>query len=51
MMNQGKSYLRGIFSSGLIDQTTHLCDTRNYFVFTDVAKYTGWISYFVPNHG
>lgn len=49
--NNGKTYLRGIVSSSLYDQTQLRCDSNNYAVFTDVAKYTTWIDTFVVKIG
>lgn len=35
--------IRGIVSVGVALQGKGLCDTSQYIVFTDVAKYTHWI--------
>ncbi|KAL9696848.1 hypothetical protein quinque_000289 [Culex quinquefasciatus] len=41
---QGHSWvLRGIVSHSLLDPQTGKCDTRKYSVYTDVAKYRGWL--------
>ncbi|XP_055610543.1 chymotrypsin-C-like [Uranotaenia lowii] len=36
--------LRGIVSHALLDPDTGKCDTRNYAVYTDVAKYRDWLA-------
>lgn len=38
-------YLRGLISIGVGLQNTSKvsCDTNNYVIFTDVAKYVNWI--------
>lgn len=35
--------LRGLVSVGVALQGLGSCDTTNYAIFTDVAKYTSWI--------
>lgn len=44
-------YLRGIVSSSLVDQVLSVCDTKNYAVFTDVAKFTNWIQGHIKSYG
>lgn len=51
MDQDNKSYLRGVVSSSIYDQSELRCDTNNYAVFTDVAKYTDWIDNFVVRYG
>uniref|UniRef100_A0A182M071 Peptidase S1 domain-containing protein n=1 Tax=Anopheles culicifacies TaxID=139723 RepID=A0A182M071_9DIPT len=36
-------YIRGLLSFGPQHPATLMCDTRQYYVFTDVAKYLKWI--------
>jgi hypothetical protein len=36
-------YLRGIVSITVARDGLRVCDTKHYVVFTDVAKYLGWI--------
>lgn len=40
----GKFYLRGIISVSLFDKVKQECDNNNYAVFTDVSKFTTWIT-------
>lgn len=49
--SNNKWYLRGIISSSLVDPETLLCDTNNYAVFTDTAKYTSWITQHIETYG
>ncbi|XP_066251877.1 phenoloxidase-activating factor 1-like isoform X2 [Euwallacea similis] len=35
--------LRGVVSIGVARQTQAICDTKQYSIFTDVAKYVPWI--------
>jgi secreted trypsin-like serine protease len=46
-----KYYLRGIVSSSLFNNVQQSCDTKNYAVFTDVARYTTWIQLFMNRFG
>ncbi|XP_052901979.1 CUB and peptidase domain-containing protein 1-like [Anopheles moucheti] len=36
-------YIRGVVSFTKPDENTRICDTKEYTVFTDVAKYLKWI--------
>lgn len=40
---QGAWYLRGIVSVGIARKDVALCDSNNYVLFTDAAKYRNWI--------
>lgn len=39
-----KYYLRGVVSISVALQNTLKCDTNNYVVFADAAKYSSWIN-------
>lgn len=40
----GPWFLRGVVSLSLMDGERRTCDLRHYVVFTDVAKFRGWLS-------
>lgn len=44
-----KSYLRGIVSSSLLDNSGS-CDIKNFAVFTDTAKFTTWIKNLIEKY-
>lgn len=44
----GVYYIRGIVSLSKSRDKEGLCDTKEYVIFTDVAKYTNWIEVVVP---
>jgi hypothetical protein len=47
-----KWFLRGITSAVVYeDSELSSCDRRNYALFTDVSKFTGWIQGFVRTYG
>ncbi|KAF6211776.1 hypothetical protein GE061_012291 [Apolygus lucorum] len=47
--NQTVWFLRGVISLSLLDPYKQTCDLSNYLVFTDVAKFTEWISETIEN--
>lgn len=44
-------YLRGIVSLSLKGRDTDLCDLSQYIVFTDVAKFSQWLSSVMASSG
>ncbi|XP_072946360.1 chymotrypsin-like elastase family member 2A isoform X2 [Epargyreus clarus] len=46
---QGSWYVRGIVSMTASRKDVAICDPHQYVVFTDVAKYTGWIKRHMEN--
>ncbi|GLH01703.1 CLIP domain-containing serine protease B15 [Gryllus bimaculatus] len=41
--NQRTWYLRGVVSLSMLEVGDQTCDSHNYVVFTDVAKYMSWV--------
>lgn len=44
LRREGRYYLRGLTSNGLKSKDGRSCDGYSYNIFTDVAKFGGWIS-------
>jgi secreted trypsin-like serine protease len=39
--------VQGIVSTGSFNKTLQKCNNDNYFIFTDVARYTEWITFHI----
>lgn len=49
LFNEGRWMLRGVISAVLADQRTMDCDPYNFAVYTDVAKFSDWVRYYVDS--